>query len=163
MAPRDSVARMARLIRACPATEPHGRVISACSRRKVAGHGVTVTPYILPDWITPWSSSVERSPEKAGAFRLTSRLLSSQAVAEAGRPERLLEFVHGAKGMLARSYLHGGGEPGGERMRATRAARFVDGSAHRRRLRSNLESMTISISDPFARLPRSSTSATENF
>ena len=36
-------------------------------------------------------------------------------------------------------------------------------AAHRRRLRSNLESMTISISDPFARLPRSSTSATENF
>ncbi len=38
-----------------------------------------------------------------------------------------------------------------------------DRSTHRRRLRSNLGSITISMSGPFARLPPSSTSATENF
>ncbi len=71
-----------------------------------------------------------------GACRRRNRTTGSQGrcnvaafATEAGRPERLFEIVHGAKTRHVGAVIpsHGGGEPGGERMRASRGRASLTG------------------------------------
>jgi hypothetical protein len=90
MAPRDSVTRMGRRIRAWPATEPlaHGPVIAVCLRRKGAHRVHAFSSRKLP---TPISAELRcdaaRDPAALGLKKTC--LKSCAAAAYSGSPDQL--------------------------------------------------------------------------